>query len=73
MRVAIALERLLIVDSEETTTERISLRLPMLIAKRLDHRLAIQKSIKRLYAVRSKIVHTGYIGVTEAEADEPVN
>lgn len=59
----IALERVLIVDGEETTVERFADRLAYLISDDKEHRKAIHKAAKRLYDVRSKVVHAGFSGV----------
>lgn len=59
----IALERLLIVDGEETTVERFADRLAYLIADNKEIRLSIHKKAKQLYDIRSKVVHAGFSGV----------
>jgi hypothetical protein len=63
----IAIERLLIVDGEETTVERFADRLAYLISEDKEERKAIHKTAKRLYDVRSKIVHAGF---TAADAEQ---
>jgi len=63
----IAIERLLICDGEETTTEKLADRLALLLSDAKDERLFLQKAAKRLYEQRSKIVHKGYLGITKEE------
>ncbi len=64
----IALERMLISDGEETTTERWSDRLAVAIARDSSHRQIIIKRAKQLYDLRSRIVHAAYSGVSDADA-----
>jgi hypothetical protein len=59
----IAIERLLIVDGEETTTERFADRLAYLWSDESDARKSIHKLAKRLYDIRSNIVHAGFESV----------
>lgn len=59
----IALERILIIDGEETTVERFADRLAYLIADDKERRKAIHKAARRLYDVRSRVVHAGFSGV----------
>ena len=60
---AITMERLLICDGESTTTETLSDRTAFLIGSSPDSRAAVHRAVKRLYDIRSKIVHAGYEGV----------
>lgn len=62
---AIALERLLIVDKEEATTERFADRLALLIGAGGEQRAHIAKTAKRLYKIRSQIVHAGLRDVVD--------
>ncbi len=64
----IALERLLIRDREETTTERWSDRLAVALGRNPDERQAIIQRAKKLYDLRSRIVHAAYSGVSDADA-----
>jgi hypothetical protein len=66
----IASERLLICDGEETTTEKYADRLAFLLSDVKDERVLIQKAAKRLYDLRSKIVHAGYLGITKEELEQ---
>ena len=59
----IALERLLILDGEETTVERFADRLAYLISENKEQRISIHRAAKRLYDIRSKIVHSGFFAV----------
>jgi len=61
----IAVERLLIPDGTETTVERFSDRLALLLGATEEERVWISKSAKRLYDLRSKIVHAAFAGVTD--------
>jgi hypothetical protein len=61
----IAVERLLIPDGTETTVERFSDRLALLLGATKEERVWISKSAKRLYDLRSKIVHAAFAGVTD--------
>jgi hypothetical protein len=63
----IALERLLIADGEETTTERFTDRLTLLLSNDLKARLRIREKAKDLYNKRSKIVHAAFFGVEEED------
>jgi len=64
----ISLERMLIHNQEETTTQRWSDRLAVVMACNVDQRQAIIQRAKRLYDLRSRIVHAAYSGVLEADA-----
>ncbi|MCH7992990.1 MAG: hypothetical protein IIB57_00950 [Planctomycetes bacterium] len=65
----IALERMLTSDDEKnTTTERWSDRLALAVARDSSHRQVIIKRAKRLYELRSRIVHAAYSGVSDADA-----
>ncbi|MDB5342475.1 MAG: hypothetical protein JWP89_852 [Schlesneria sp.] len=66
----IALERLLILDGEETTVERFADRLTYLLSAEVDERKAIHKAAKRLYDVRSKVVHSGFGSVERSQRQE---
>jgi hypothetical protein len=60
---AIALERLLITDSEDTTVERFADRLALLLADNSAERMQVHSNAKKLYDVRSRIVHAGFDSV----------
>lgn len=64
----IALERMLIPDHEETTTERFSDRLAVALERDSSHRQIIIKRAKQLYDLRSRIVHAAFSGVSDADA-----
>ena len=64
----IALERMLISDDEDTTTERWSDRLAVAMARDSSRREIIIKRAKQLYDLRSQIVHAAYSGVSDADA-----
>jgi len=66
----IALERLLIVDGEISTTEKLSERLSLLIADDVDQRKAFFSLSKRLYELRSKIVHSGFDAIELSQLQE---
>jgi hypothetical protein len=51
------------VDGEETTVERFADRLAYLLSDAPDERKDVHKAAKRLYDVRSKIVHAGFESV----------
>lgn len=61
----IAIERLLIPDGTESTVERFSDRLALLLGATEEGRVWISKTAKRLYNLRSKIVHAAFAGVTD--------
>ena len=63
----IALERLLIAEGEETTTERFTDRLTFILSDDPQHRLRIKEKAKELYNKRSKIVHAAFFGVEEED------
>lgn len=64
---AIAIERLLICDGEEATTEKFAERLAYILSDDPDTRKQVYRDAKRLYHVRSRIVHAGYVGVETEE------
>jgi len=64
----IALERTLIRDREETTTERWSDRLALTLSDHAPQRKAIIERAKKLYDLRSRIVHAAYSGVSRVDA-----
>ncbi|MFH0962776.1 MAG: hypothetical protein V2A58_02050 [Planctomycetota bacterium] len=63
----IAIERLVICDGEKATTDQYADRLTFLLSDIKEQRQSIQRVAKRLYDLRSKIVHSGYLGVTKTE------
>jgi hypothetical protein len=63
----IALERLLIAEGEETTTERFTDRLTLILSNDPKNRLRIREKAKDLYNKRSKIVHAAFFGVEEED------
>jgi hypothetical protein len=65
----IALERLLIRDREETTTERWSDRLAIVVSDDPEERDNIIRRAKRLYDERSRVVHAAYSGVSCEDAE----
>jgi len=67
---AITLERLLICDGEETTVEKFADRLAYLLSNNGDDRKNIHRTAKRLYDVRSKIVHAGFEAVEKQQYQE---
>lgn len=69
----VAIERILILDDEETTVDKFSERLSYLLSTKLAERQIIHKIAKRLYNIRSKILHAGLMGVTEGELNEIEN
>ncbi|MDP2360626.1 MAG: HEPN domain-containing protein [bacterium] len=64
---AIAIERLLIPDGSESTVERFSDRLALLIGNNKDQRMQIAKSARRLYDLRSRIVHAAYTSIERSD------
>ena len=64
----IALERMLIRDGEETTTERWADRLALTLSDDPARRMAIIQRAKRLYDLRSQMVHAAFSGVFEEDA-----
>jgi hypothetical protein len=70
---AIALESLLMeLEGEDRNeiTEKLALRGAHLVARNLKSRLIVYRDLKRLYGVRSKIVHSGSIEVGETQLSE---
>lgn len=63
----IAIERLVILDGEETTVERFADRLTYLLSDDLEERRGIHRTAKRLYDLRSHIVHAGFVGISDSE------
>jgi len=63
----IAIERLVVLDGEQTTVERFAERLAYLLATEVNERQSINKIAKRLYDIRSQIVHAGYRGIRESD------
>jgi hypothetical protein len=54
-----ALESILLRDEKETPTDTIAERLAFLVGNDVDSRLAIRKSVKQAYNIRSRFVHHG--------------
>lgn len=67
---AIALERLLVKDGDESTTEKIAERLALWVGGTTESRTSLYSRMKKLYGIRSKIVHAAYVGVTDQECQE---
>lgn len=67
---AIALECLVLPTDKDELRYRLSQRVARLCGEDMDQRLELAKRTKKLYDVRSKIVHSGYYEVTEDERDE---
>ena len=59
------MERLLVADKEEATTERFADRLAFLNGATGEQRAHIAKTAKRLYNIRSRIVHAGLRDVVD--------
>lgn len=64
----VALECLAIPDNSNELTYRLSHRAARLLGTELDHRMEIAKEVKRLYGMRSKVVHDGRFEVTEDDS-----
>jgi hypothetical protein len=65
---AISLEALLLgPDRNSEQTYRLSLRVARLLGRSRAGRIALAKRARNLYAMRSKIVHAGFVGVTRKE------
>ena len=62
-----ALERLLISEGEETTTERFTDRLTLVLGNDPEIRLKIRDKAKDLYNKRSKIVHASFFGIEDKD------
>ena len=67
---AIALECLVLPTEKDELRYRLSQRVARLCGEDMDQRLELAKRTKKLYDVRSKIVHSGHYEVTEDERDE---
>ncbi len=65
MRFAIALECLILPIQSEELAYRLSLRVAWLFEENGHQRMKFAKRIKELYALRSKIVHSGSYEVAE--------
>ncbi len=72
-RCTIALERLLVTDGEDTTVDRFADRLAYLLSDNAKERNYIHRAAKRLYNVRSNIVHAGFVSVAPTQLDEIEN
>jgi hypothetical protein len=66
----IAIERLLILNGEDTTVERFAERLMYLLSDKPAERAFIYKAAKRLYDIRSKVVHAGFDSVELQQLQE---
>ncbi|MCY4604204.1 MAG: HEPN domain-containing protein [Gemmatimonadetes bacterium] len=66
----IALECLVLPTEKDKLRSRLSQRVARLCGEDMDQRLELAKRTKKLYDVRSKIVHSGHYEVTEDERDE---
>jgi len=62
-----ALERILITNGEDTTTDRFSDRLALTLHDDPKQRLKIKEKAKELYNKRSRIVHAASVGVEERD------
>jgi len=62
-----ALERILIANGEETTTDRFTDRLALTLHNNPKQRLRIKEKAKELYNKRSRIVHGAFFGVEEED------
>ncbi len=67
---AISLECLVLPTEKDELRYRLSQRVARLCGEDMDQRLELAKITKKLYDVRSKIVHSGHYEVTEDERDE---
>ena len=67
---AIALECVVLPQQSGELTYRLSQRIARLIGENVDQRLNLSRIAKSLYAIRSKIVHSGHYEVTEEQRDE---
>lgn len=70
---AVSLERLLVCDGEETTVEKFADRLAYLLSDDGSEQKVIHKASKRLYGIRSKIVHAGFEAVEIQQRQEIEN
>jgi hypothetical protein len=64
---AIALEAVVLPEIQQEVTYRLSLRVAGLLGKTRKQREEVKESVKRLYEIRSKIVHDGSYEVTDDE------
>jgi hypothetical protein len=65
---AIALESLVLAENQKDELGyRLSIRVAHLLGDNVQHREDITKRIKELYEIRSKIVHSGFYQVTDAD------
>ena len=65
---AISLESLVLLDNEkEELTYRLRTRVAHLLGKDLENRKKISAKVRDLYEIRSKIVHSGWFQVTDAD------
>ncbi len=67
---AISLECVVLPKSGPELMFRLSQRIAKVLGKTLDERMEIAKRTKKLYGIRSKIVHDGHYEVTEGQRDE---
>lgn len=65
---AISLESLVLLDNEkEELTYRLRTRVAHLLGKDIENRKKISAKVRDLYEIRSKIVHSGWFQVTDAD------
>ncbi len=65
---AISLESLVLLDNEkEELTYRLRTRVAHLLGKDIENRKKISAKVRDLYKIRSKIVHSGWYQVTDAD------
>jgi hypothetical protein len=68
---AVSLESLLMDRSDHAEiTEKLALRGAHLIGRNLNSRLTVYKDLKKLYGIRSKVVHSGSIDIGEDQLSE---
>lgn len=64
----IAIERMVIKDREESTAEKVSDRVAVALATKPEYRDSIIRQVKKLYNIRSRIVHAAFVGAGEDDA-----
>ena len=67
---AIALESLLLPERDEELTYRLAERGALLLGKEVNQRKEISGRIKKLYSIRSRIVHNGGYEVSVSDLEE---
>jgi hypothetical protein len=69
IKLMVALESLVILDDREPIVSNLGERTAFLVGKNLDDRMSVDSQVKKLYRLRSRVIHHGRTEITHAELD----